>query len=43
MDRISVNRFSFRRKGSHKKDKPKEDTHVDKIDEVDQLKMKYIR
>ncbi|XP_060564094.1 NAD(P)H-hydrate epimerase-like [Ruditapes philippinarum] len=42
MDRISVNRFSFRRKGSHKKDKDKEDSHEDKTDEVELPKIKYI-
>jgi hypothetical protein len=43
MDRISVNRFSFRRKGSHKKDKQKHDGHANKIEEVQQQKIKYIR
>jgi hypothetical protein len=43
MDRISVNRFSFRRKGSHKKDKQKHDGHEDKIEEVQQQKIKYVR
>ncbi|XP_060552582.1 NAD(P)H-hydrate epimerase-like [Ruditapes philippinarum] len=42
MDKISVNRFSFRRKGSHKKDKQKEDKHEDKIEEDEQPKLKYI-
>ncbi|XP_060587170.1 NAD(P)H-hydrate epimerase-like isoform X1 [Ruditapes philippinarum] len=42
MDRISVNRFSFRRKGSHKKDKQKDDGREDKIEEVEQHKIKYI-
>jgi hypothetical protein len=43
MDRISGNRFSFRRKGSDKQDKQKNDGHVDKIDEGEQHKIKYIR
>ena len=44
MERISVNRFSFRRKRSHKRDKEKEDnSNNSESTENDLPKMKYIR
>ena len=44
MERISVNRFSFRRKRSHKRDKEKEDnSHNGESTDNDLPKMKYIR
>jgi hypothetical protein len=43
MERISGNRFSFRKNGSDKQDQEKKGCHVDKIDESGQHKIKYIR
>ena len=42
MERISVQRFSFRRKRSHKRDR-EENSHNEEPQENDISKMKYIR
>jgi hypothetical protein len=43
MDRRSGNSFSFHRQGGDKQDKQKNDGHLNKVDESEHHRIKYIR